>query len=498
MNLNLPLAQHRHGISKKMKRLLRHIVLSAFVLSVPLNLLYGQAKGAFEVAPVPAISSGSDEMAPVIMSDGILFCSNRKTNPFLTKKNLEGIRLYGLYFARFNDKGDPESPVRFGPDLVKDANIGPASVTADGNTLYFTRNISEGRRVSKKQPNRLGIFTAKRSGSQWTDVQPFEHNNPNYNLSYPFVSSDGRYLFLCSDMPGSLGKYDIYVCESMDGRWSEPSNLGPVVNSADAEIHPFLHSSGRLYFSSDRPGGLGGLDVWSSNLSFGSWTTPVVLDEPINSTADDFAFYAAQGGLEGYFTSNRRNFSDDIYSFASTIIRWSACDTLRRNSYCYDFIEENALKQDTAQTGFIWEWNFGDGSKAIGITAEHCFSGPGIYDVSLDIVNRITGGIEKRQASYELEITDVEQPVITCPDTIRVGERLVLNASATYLPGMKIDKYYWNFGDETISIGMEVFKVYTLPGRYNVQLIVSSAPGPGGVIREVCICKDIEVVANGN
>lgn len=498
MNLNLPLVQHHHGISEKMKRLLRHIALSAFVLSATLPLLNGQSKGSFEVLPVSVISSGSDEMAPVIMSDGILFCSNRKTNPFLTKKNLEGIRLYELYFARFNDEGKPEKPVRFAPELGKDANIGPASVTADGNTLYFTRNISEGRKLSRKQPNRLGIFTAKRSGTQWTDIQPFEYNNPDYNLSYPFVSADGKYLFLCSDMPGSLGKYDIYVCENVEGRWTEPSNLGPVVNSTDAEIHPFLHSSGRLYFASDRPGGPGGLDIWYSNISFGTWTKPVVLDEPINSSADDFAFYAAQGGLQGYFASNRRNFSDDIYSFASTIIRWSACDTLRRNNYCYEFIEENALKQDTAKTGFRWEWNFGDGSKAYGITAEHCFQGPGIYDVSLDIVNLITGGIEKRQAAYELEITDVEQPVIACPDTIRVGERLVLNASATYLPGMKIDKYYWNFGDETISTGMEVFKNYTLPGRYNIQLIVSSAPAPGGVIREVCVCKDIEVTAIGN
>ena len=69
------------------------------------------------------------------------------------------------------------------------------------------------------------------------------------------------------------------------------------------------------------------------------------------------------------------------------------------------------------ETGFRWEWNFGDGTKAAGITAEHCYAGPGVYDVSLDIVNLITGGIEKRQASYELEITDVEQPVITSPDT---------------------------------------------------------------------------------
>lgn len=481
-----------------MKRLQIHIAVTLFILVNAHPVLTGQSGGAFEVYNVAEISSGSDDMAPVILSDGILFCSNRKTNPFLTKKNFEGIRLYELYFAPFNQEGEPDRPVRFATNLGKDANIGPASVSADGNTLYFTRNYTAGRKLGKRDPNRLGLFTAKRSGTQWTDIQSFEYNNPEYNLSYPFESADGKYLFFCSDMPGSLGKYDIYMCENIEGRWSKPSNLGNSINSADAEIHPFLHSSGRLYFASDRQGGMGGLDIWFSNLAFGSWTKPVALGEPINSTADDFAFYAVQGGLQGYFSSNRRNFSDDIYRFASTIIRWSACDTLQKNSYCYEFIEETALQQDTVKTGFRWEWNFGDGSRAAGITADHCYAGPGVYDVTLDIVNLITGGIEKRQASYELEITDIEQPVITSPDRITVGETLVLNAGDTYLPGMEVGKYYWNFGDETVATGIEASKVYQVPGKYNIQLIVSSLPGAGSVVREVCVCKDIEVTANGN
>lgn len=178
-----------------MRRVLKHIAIMLLVLSGQLTVLNGQAKGTFEVTHISKISSSSDDMAPVIMNDGILFCSNRKTNPFLTRKNLEGIRLYELYFAPFTDEGAPSSPVRFAPNLGRDANIGPASVTTDGNTLWFTRNYSEGRKLGKKQPNRLGLFAAKRSGTQWGDITPFEYNNPEYNLSFPFVSADGRYLF---------------------------------------------------------------------------------------------------------------------------------------------------------------------------------------------------------------------------------------------------------------------------------------------------------------
>ncbi|MRR23459.1 hypothetical protein EG830_10840, partial [bacterium] len=252
-----------------MRKILIHITITVLALSGHFALLSGQAKGTFEVTHISKISSSSDDMAPVIMSDGILFCSNRKTNPFLTKKNLEGVRLYELYFASFNTEGEPASPARFAPNLVKDANIGPASVTTDGSTLYFTRNNNAGRGLSKKEPNRLGIYTAKRSGSQWTDITPFEYNNPEYNLSFPYVSADGRYLFFSSDMPGGQGRYDIYMCENIAGKWSKPVNLGPVVNSSAAEIHPFLHSSGRLYFASDRTGGMGGLDIWYSSLVYG-------------------------------------------------------------------------------------------------------------------------------------------------------------------------------------------------------------------------------------
>jgi hypothetical protein len=479
----------------------RHSTYTAVIFAALLvcpAFLFGQAKGAFEVSPVSAVSSGSDEMAPVILSDGILFCSNRKTNPFLTKKNLDGVRLYDLYFAPFDANGEPGKPELFASNLGKDINIGPASVSSDGKTLYFTRNYIVGRKVKKNESNKLGIFTATRNGSQWTNIQPFEYNDPASNFSYPYVSADGMYLFFCSDMPGTMGKYDIYMCENVDGKWTSPVNLGDKVNSAYAEINPFLHNSGRLYFTSDRPGGPGGLDIWYTTLAFGSWTKPVVLDDPINSEADDFSFYAVQGGLEGYFASNRRKSNDDIYRFATTIIRWSVCDSLRKNNYCYEFIEENALKNDTIDVRFRWEWNFGDGTKANGVTAEHCYSGPGIYDVSLDIVNLITGGIEKRQASYELAIADIEQPVIASPDTIMAGENLVLNAGQSNLPGMDIARYYWNFGDETVASGLEVSKIYSLPGKYNIQLIVSSKPGAGGVVREVCVCKDIEVTPDGN
>ncbi len=478
-----------------MKKLSIYLVMG-FLFAANCSIMSGQAKGSYEVQTISSLSGASDEIAPVVLKDGILFCSNKKTNPFLTKKNFEGVRLYDLFFAPFNSEGKPGKPRLFTSGLGKNVNIGPAYITSDGNTLYFTRNQIAGAKLKKDQPNKLGLFTATRQGNTWSDIKPFAYNNSDYNLSYPYVSADGKYLFFSSDMPGGQGKYDIYMCENIGGQWGKPVNMGSNVNSSAAEIHPFLHSSGRLYFASDRKGGLGGLDIYFSSLIYGNWSKPVRLDDPINSEADDFAFYAIPGGQEGYFSSNRRKYSDDIYRFATTIIRWSNCDTLQKNSYCYEFIEENALKADTVTMKSRWEWNFGDGQKAVGVIAQHCYAGPGTYDISLDIVNLVTGQVEMNQASYLLEVTDVEQPVISSPDKARAGEQISLNANDTYLPGMKIAKYYWNFGDETVATGMEAKKTYALPGRYNIQLIVTSAPDASNVVREVCVCKDI-IVDNG-
>ena len=192
-------------------------------------------------------------------------------------------------------------------------------------------------------------------------------------------------------MPGGQGGSDIYYCESVDGNWRHPVNMGPEVNSAGTDNYPCIHFSGKLYFASNRPGGMGGLDVYYSDNNRGSWETPVRLPEPVNSSSDDFAFIAQPDLQKGYFSSNRRR-NDDIYEFTTTIIRKTTCDTLEINNYCYEFVEENAVKYDTIP--FRYEWRFGDGNTADGRIVEHCYPGPGTYLVQLDVTNLVTNEVK--------------------------------------------------------------------------------------------------------
>ena len=164
---------------------------------------------------------------------------------------------------------------------------------------------------------------------------------------------------------------------------------------------------------------------------------------------------------------------------------------MKKTNYCYRFYEENAIKYD--KIPFRYEWKFGDGKKAIGSMVEHCFDGPGIYMVQLDVVNLITKEVTYNEKSERVVVTEIEQPYISAPDSVGTNKKIMLSADKTNLPGWNITQYYWNFGDETIGVGKNIEKSFLKPGTYNIQLILSAAPEPGGSAREACISKNIVV-----
>ncbi|HQG78441.1 MAG TPA: PKD domain-containing protein [Bacteroidales bacterium] len=448
-----------------------------------------QELNSYEITRLPFSSSGYNDISPVMYNDGLLFCSDRRLSGIMERTSFDGRRLYNIYFVQRRDSVEWNKPKEIRSERSELFNNGPLSIAPDGKTVYFTSEIETGgQSKNKKFRNRSGIFIADLNGFQITSIRPFKYNNPDYNIGQPSVSSDGKYLFFSSDMPGGYGGSDIYYCELINNEWSDPVNAGPMVNSTYIENYPYLHSGGRLYFTSDRPGGAGGLDVYYSEKNDREWGEPVRLPEPVNSASDDFALVAMPDLESGYFASNRQR-NDDIYEFIITIIRKATCDTLQENTYCYEFIEENAVKYDTIP--FRYEWRFGDGDTASGEIVQHCYAGPGSYLVQLDVVNLVTGEKSLNEKSERLVIQDIEQPFITSPDTAYTGQEIQFSADKTNLPGWQIAKYYWNFDDETAATGQNVKKTFTRPGEYNIQLIVSDKAGSGGKIKETCVSRNI-------
>ncbi len=446
----------------------------------------------YKVTRMPFNSASFSEISPVLFKDGILFCSTRRFSGVVDRTSYDGKRLYNIYFVEEKDTSDWAKPVEMKSQRSTFFNNGPLTIAPDGKTIYFTSEIETGRAATRRNfKNHSGIFVAELSGERLDSVRPFKYNDTQYDIGQPSISSDGKFLYFSSDMPGGQGKSDIYYCELVNNEWSAPVNLGPEVNSPEVDNYPFIHPSGRLYFSSDRPGGMGLLDVYYTSMNQGKWIVPQLMPEPINSKYDDFAFITTGDQQTGYFSSSRSG-NDDIYSYISTVIRKSSCDTLIENNYCFRFIEENAAKYDTLP--FRYEWRFGDGDKAVGPVVEHCFKGPGNYQVHLDVVNLITKEVKYNEKSEQLDLTAVEQPYITVPDKVEAGKMIKVSADETNLPGWDIAQYYWNFGDETVALGENVEKSYLKPGVFNVQLIVTTKPGPGGIKREACVSKNIIVI----
>ena len=432
-----------------------------------------------------------NEMSPVIGKDGsIMFSSDRRLRAMTDQISFDGRRLFNIF--QITNNGN--TLIEFKNERTMKFNIGPFCLSADGRTIYFTSEVETGRNAQNRNfVNRNGIFIADLSGNQMINVRPFPYNSLEYDIGQPSLSADGRTLYFASNKPGGYGGSDIYFSELVNGVWTEPVNLGADVNSAASDNYPYIHPSGRLYFSSDREGGIGKLDIYFTNKTDGKWDEPRLMPAPVNSTADDFAFVIEPNQQKGYFTSNRAN-TDNIYAFTSHIRRMAICDELQENSYCYEFKEVNAVKADTIPFRYIWK--FGDGHTAIGDSVIHCYEKPGTYTVQLDVENLITGELLYNEKSDLLTITDIEQPYINSPEVANVGAVIKLDANKTHLPGWNIDQYYWNFDDETIHIGKEADKVFTRPGTYNIQLIVSEKALPDGTVREKCVNQNIIILAS--
>jgi len=193
---------------------------------------------------------------------------------------------------------------------------GPAVISPNGSTIYFTRNNyvdnREGK-TSKDKTNHLKIYSAIRTNNTWMDVIELPFNSNEYSIGHPSLSRDGKTLFFTSDMPTGKGGTDIYKVEiKNDGTFGGVANLGDAVNTEFDETFPFLDTDGTLYFSSNGHAGLGLFDIFRFEMDS---ETVENLGESINSSMDDFAYFQVDNSLEGYISSNREGNNDNIYVF---------------------------------------------------------------------------------------------------------------------------------------------------------------------------------------
>jgi outer membrane protein OmpA-like peptidoglycan-associated protein/tetratricopeptide (TPR) repeat protein len=204
----------------------------------------------------------------------------------------------------------PFNPVSVGSSInTKDDEYWP-SITADGQTMMFTRQPIQEDKSSKNVPSQEDFYVSYFTDNAWQKAfnagMPL---NTSQNEGAQTLSSSGNYMFFTAcDRSGGLGSCDLYFSAFNDGRWSEPSNLRAPVNTRSWESQPSISADGRiLFFSSSRPGGIGGKDLWCSILNDKNmWTYPVNLGNIINTPGDEMSPFIHFDGRTLYFASDGR------------------------------------------------------------------------------------------------------------------------------------------------------------------------------------------------
>lgn len=269
-----------------------------------------------------AINTEYSDFSPMFLDSSKVVFSSAKDSSFLKSRRYKwnDQPYLDLYVAQIDTESqDLKNPIKFSKKINTKYHEASAAFSPDYSTIYFTRN-NYNKKLKRDDMgiNHLKIYTSQKIGSGWTEAVEVSFNSDDYSTGHPALSPDGKKLYFISDMPGSIGKTDIFVVDILDGgNFSEPRNLGIGVNTNKREMFPFFNGT-KLYFSSDGHTGLGGLDVFEAAFSKENGFGEVVnLGKPINSNKDDFSYIVNEKNDKGFFASNRDGGKgdDDIYSF---------------------------------------------------------------------------------------------------------------------------------------------------------------------------------------
>lgn len=263
------------------------------------------------------INSPKSDYAPVFYKDGkLIFSSNRdKKNALYDKwamaKNTR------LYIASLDSSAKVER-IKLN-HRAKSFESSAAFSSASSELIFGTGSFKKKNTVLKdgKLLPVMNLYSAVMAGSMADNLAALSVNG-DFSNAHPSVSKDGKTLYFASDRLGGQGGTDIYVSTlNANGVWSDPQNLGATVNTPYDEKFPFIADDGALYFASNAPNGLGGLDIYKTQFIDGKWARPQNLGAPINSSYDDFSLIIDNAQKSGFFASNRPGGKgeDDIYRF---------------------------------------------------------------------------------------------------------------------------------------------------------------------------------------
>ena len=204
-------------------------------------------------------------------------------------------------YVTYLKKNHWDVPEEISSAINSENNEGTCTVSADGRTLVFTAcNRQDGY-------GSCDLYISKKEGKDWSQpVNLGENVNTRDWESQPSLSADGHTLYFASDRRGGQGKRDIWVTQLDEkNTWKTPRNLGPVINTSDEENAPFIHANGRtLFYASTGFPGMGGFDIFMTQLMDTLWSEPKNIGYPINTVSDQVGLFIASDGERAYYTDD--------------------------------------------------------------------------------------------------------------------------------------------------------------------------------------------------
>ena len=245
----------------------------------------------------------------------IVTTSTRKEATGEALSSITGQKSADIFLTKRDEKGKWQKTEKIESDINGEYEDGACAFTPDGKVMYFTRCA-----VDDHYPRYATIFKSNRSDAAWSKPEQVVISNDTLSsYAHPAVSPGGEWLYFTSNMPGGYGGLDIWrfyigTSRAMEG---VVENLGPGINTDGNEQFPAFGPQGELFFSSDGYPGMGGLDIFSATLVNDTLWSVANLGAPVNSNGDDFGITFAPGLYRGYFSSNRGDARgwDHIYSF---------------------------------------------------------------------------------------------------------------------------------------------------------------------------------------
>ncbi len=258
----------------------------------------------------------SDFGVNYIGNNEVVFSSPKKDKLFSRKWKENAQGYLELYKGRIAANGGISQVEKYSRVLNSRYHEAALAITQNGKYVYFTSNNHIGKKGIKDVAgyNNLQLYKADIVDGSFENVRLLPFNGVDYSTGHPYLSKDDATLYFVSDRPGGLGQTDLYKVAVLENdTYGDVINLGERINSTGREMFPFLDTDDVLYFSSDREGTQGGLDVYGISLT-NTNDTLFQLPLPINSIKDDFAFVLGTDG-HGFLSSNRDGGKgdDDIY-----------------------------------------------------------------------------------------------------------------------------------------------------------------------------------------